>query len=41
MAQGKTTYTFGGVAPITCHAFSAQGDKVALSKNNKEVEVSG
>lgn len=38
--QGKSVMTFGdNVAPITSHAFNGAGDQVAVSKNNKEVEV--
>ncbi len=39
MSQSKSQYSFGGVAPVASHAFNASGDKVALSKNNREVDI--
>ena len=38
-SQSKVQFNFGGVAPLACHAFNAAADQVAVSKNNKEVEV--
>ena len=35
----KTIHSFGGVSPLTTHAWNAEGNSVAISKNNKEVEV--
>ncbi len=35
----KTLYSFGGVAPVASHAFNGKGDQIAISKNNKDVEV--
>jgi len=42
MSSGKSLVSFGpGVTPpLTCHAFDAHGQHVAISKNNKDVEVS-
>ncbi len=37
-ASSKTIHSFG-VNPITTHAWNADCSQVALSKNNKEVEV--
>ena len=38
MAGSKTPFSFG-VASITTHAWNANATQIALSKNNKEVEI--
>ena len=39
MSSSKSIHSFGGVAPITTHAWNGNGDQIAISKNNKEVQV--
>ena len=39
MGTSKTLYSFGGVAPVASHVFNGKGDQIAISKNNKDVEV--
>ena len=35
----KIISTFGGVEPISTHAWSADGKNLAISHNNKQVKV--